>query len=794
MDAMLVVKASLLLSLTLLAARLLRRGPAVARHRLWSLGFAALLALPLLALALPALYVPVPAAWSATAFVSPGPPAGPPAQRPAPHRPAPERPAPQRSAPQRSAASSQASAVRSGDPLLAESGGSETRPYGDSDAAKTRAHGDSDGAKTRVYGDDEAKTRPYGSRSRALLLAVWLTGTIAAGSVLLVSLLRVRRLARTGEDLGDPAWRRAADAIGARLGLRCQARLLVSPLVGTPMAGGTWRPVIFLPVSARTWSAECRNVVLAHEIAHLAGRDPLRHLAARLAVALYWFHPLAWIAAREAAVAREQACDETVLALGTRPSAYARVLLDLAESMHPSAPPCGALPMVERSLLERRVMAILNDDVRPTTRRTMLIPAMGVALLTLCIAAAQPLVSASPSSVAPGVTAGPVSVGPASEMTPVARFQSITPRIVEPSPSLAVKLSPPPADQADVARDSACWSWNATDSSSFNGNLSTSSTGSRTVIHEQIGSRGTDRVIKKTLGDLRLCMLAEDAGGRGSPERPSQWLGRSRRVVLEAQRGGVVQRLEFSQVGGTQRPVWQVDGAERPFDAATQRWKDRMLAVLDTTWELSTLRGNVSSLRGQISSIHGQRSSLQGRISSLQGEVSSMRGQISSIHGQESSLRGRISSIQGHLSSLRGAISSEQGAISSLNASRYRADEAERERIASTIKQHNAEIARIDQAIRDYDAAAKVATVEQQIAMFDAIRKAAAIDAEIRAFDLQGKVAEIQRSIADLDVAGKVAAIEQQIEALDADRRGRQLEERRNEELKQLEAAIAAIR
>ena len=63
MDAMLLLKASLLLSVTLLAARLLRRAPAAARHRLWSLAFAALLALPLLAFALPALYVPVPAGW-----------------------------------------------------------------------------------------------------------------------------------------------------------------------------------------------------------------------------------------------------------------------------------------------------------------------------------------------------------------------------------------------------------------------------------------------------------------------------------------------------------------------------------------------------------------------------------------------------------------------------------------------------------------------------------------------------------------------------------------------------------
>jgi beta-lactamase regulating signal transducer with metallopeptidase domain len=150
--------------------------------------------------------------------------------------------------------------------------------------------------------------------------------------MLMLSLIRARTLARTADDGVDEAWRATADSLGARLGLSRPARLLMSPAVGTPMAGGVWRPAIFLPESARTWNVERRTVVLAHEIAHLAAHDPLRHVAARLAVALYWFHPLVWIALRRLRIEAERACDDAVLREAEGVD-YAEQLVQLARRM-----------------------------------------------------------------------------------------------------------------------------------------------------------------------------------------------------------------------------------------------------------------------------------------------------------------------------------------------------------------------------------------------------------------------------------------------------------------------------
>jgi beta-lactamase regulating signal transducer with metallopeptidase domain len=728
MDGLLLFKASLLLSATLLAAHLLRRAPASSRHRLWTFAFTAVLALPVLAIALPSLYVPIPASWRAAA-ISPSSLVATPARRDEP-------------------------AVRQGSATLGVPQAPNVSGISQSESPQ------SIGLSRFVPG------------TRALLLTLWIAGALSAVSVLLVSLIRVRRLARTADDMDEASWTTSASALGARLGLRRPARLLVSSAVGTPMAGGVWRPAIFLPSSARGWSAEQRDVVLAHELAHLAGHDPLRHAAARLAVAFYWFHPLAWLAARQAVAAREQACDEAVIALGTRPSSYARVLLDLAASMPSSPGRLGALPMVERSHLEARLMAILNSDSRVAARRSVVIPAVALAVCTLAVAAAQPGLRASEVQSAPPAAVGKPASAPLVAVAP------------KPGQLPAIWLNAAPSQ---AGADSACERVMHSGTSFYG---TTSSRDGR--VYDMIGSSDSDRVIAKSLGGVRVCMLAESAGPRVANERPSQWPGRARRVIMEARRGADFQRLEINSEASAQRISWQVGGTPRPFDAAAQQWRDRMLAALDTMWEVSTLRGEVSNLRGEISNIRGEESNLRGEISNARGEVSNLRGEISNTRGQESNLRGEISNIRGHVSNLRGAISAEQGRISALSSGGFRGDDART--VRDLIAKSENEIARIEQELRNYNADAKVAAVEREIQKLDSDRKVAVIEAEIRKFDLDSKLRALERKIALLDVDGKTALLEKKISALDADRRQAELEKRRDDELKRLEAAIAAIR
>ncbi|HWA81895.1 MAG TPA: M56 family metallopeptidase, partial [Fimbriimonadaceae bacterium] len=196
------------------------------------------------------------------------------------------------------------------------------------------------------------------------IASTWLGG---AALILLQTGIAVLLLRRRGVQSSPMAGREAivlsaAEAMGVR---RWDVRL---GDVQVAMTWGLFRPFVLLPRGASEWSDERLRIVLLHEFAHAARRDYLWRLLASVATALYWFHPLAWLAAARMRSAAEDAADDLVIAGGIEAPRYAEELIAIAGEVRGRMPaPGSGVAIVRGSQLGSRIRTILDSaGHRPT--------------------------------------------------------------------------------------------------------------------------------------------------------------------------------------------------------------------------------------------------------------------------------------------------------------------------------------------------------------------------------------------------------------------------------------------
>lgn len=382
------VRGTFIILAALGATALMRRTSASARHLVWLAALTALLLLPLARRFVPEWRVlPVP-----TAVLAP-----PPAD------PAPRLEAPSTGAP--------AASALSGAPAQA-AGPAAAQPF-------------------RVPAD-----------WKTLALLAWLAGAALFALRLAYGLARVRWLERSATELTDDEWVRLTDGLSRRLGLGRIVRLLREPAATVPMTWGIFHPVILLPGEADGWESERRRVVLAHELAHVRRWDALTQWIAHVALVVYWFNPLVWMAVRKLREEREHACDDAVLEIGTAPADYADHLLTIVRSLGSAPGPAPALAMARRSQFEGRLLAILDNAVR----RNGVSRAAALATSAAALACLVPLAAMRPAERALAAAAQ-VEEPAEKPSSPAARLAD---RVAE-----AVQSVTGGRDAADSARDAA---------------------------------------------------------------------------------------------------------------------------------------------------------------------------------------------------------------------------------------------------------------------------------------------------------------------------------------------------
>lgn len=170
--------------------------------------------------------------------------------------------------------------------------------------------------------------------------------------------------------------------------------VLISETAG-PMVAGVRRPRVVIP--AWLASSEALPLILAHERAHIARRDPAFAFVIRGMCTVAWPLIPVWIASSRVRALMEQACDDRALgAVGKRQQEnvmkYARAMIDVAErSTHLS----GSLAF--GAALRSRIGALC------VTRRWPLAAQAGVACVVPLMLAACSAARPQTEAMAPGI-------------------------------------------------------------------------------------------------------------------------------------------------------------------------------------------------------------------------------------------------------------------------------------------------------------------------------------------------------------------------------------------------------
>jgi HEAT repeat protein/beta-lactamase regulating signal transducer with metallopeptidase domain len=235
----------------------------------------------------------------------------------------------------------------------------------------------------------------------AMLIGLWLVGAVWMIGRLAMGMAGVRSMIRRSVPATSDEWEDIVEGARASIGAGDATRAVISERAAMPFTYGLLRPVIVLPASAEQWTTDRRRSVLLHEFAHVRRHDLITNAVVQLACAVYWFHPLVWLAARRVRIEAERACDALVVGTGTLPSDYAGDLLEIAQTMRSSATAAVALAMARRSDFEGRLLAILA----PNSGRNVLTAARAVLIALSFAAPAAAVAAAVPPSVPNAVVA-----------------------------------------------------------------------------------------------------------------------------------------------------------------------------------------------------------------------------------------------------------------------------------------------------------------------------------------------------------------------------------------------------
>lgn len=220
---------------------------------------------------------------------------------------------------------------------------------------------------------------PVSPRVLQSLSLVWFIGFAIVAVYKIAEHLLFRRwlLSRT-VPAQDPqllnAWQTALQASRTE---KAPYHLGVCPALQTPLSVGLFRNVTWVVLPQKSYSSEELALILRHEIIHIERQDNWFKFSQSMCVAVCWFNPLVWLAAKRSSEDVELSCDETVLL--EEPTAARKQYADLL--LQTSGDERGFTTCLSASAKAMRYR--LKNIMQPTARSGGALPVFALTLLLL---------------------------------------------------------------------------------------------------------------------------------------------------------------------------------------------------------------------------------------------------------------------------------------------------------------------------------------------------------------------------------------------------------------------------
>jgi uncharacterized protein (TIGR03435 family) len=268
-----------------------------------------------------------------------------------------------------------------------------------------------------------------GTSMQTVVTSIWIVGMVLSFARIAAALWQMRRWRRLGKHW--PAGAKIARRLAGDAGIAQDVDVRMCPSLAGPVTYGVLRRVIVLPADTHTWADEDVERALVHELEHVRRGDWWTHLAARIVCAIYWFHPLVWVARRRFILEAERACDDAVLSR-CESTAYADQLVRLAQRLSTHAhQPMPA--MANRRDLRVRIAAVLDSGqlrgparAASVTLTFVAAAIVGMGIAPLRTAARADTANAITADITPAPSLRPMTA-PTDERVPIADAPSVQP-------------------------------------------------------------------------------------------------------------------------------------------------------------------------------------------------------------------------------------------------------------------------------------------------------------------------------------------------------------------------------